>query len=47
VAVFSLGVAEHDGVAVSVAAVGSVAALAFVFTASWALLAGVLAFLGL
>jgi hypothetical protein len=47
VAVFSLGVAERDGVAVSIATVGSVAALAFVFTASWALLAGVLAFLGL
>jgi hypothetical protein len=47
VAVFSLGVAERDGVAVSVAAVGSIAALAFVFTASWALFVGALAFLGL
>lgn len=37
IVIFSLGVAERDGLAVAVAAVGSIAALGFVGTASWAL----------
>lgn len=46
IAIFALGVIEHDGAAVGVAAAASAAALAFVGTAGWALSASALAVIG-
>jgi hypothetical protein len=46
-AVFSLGIVQRDGIAVAIAAAASVAAVGFVWTASWTLVAGALSFLGL
>ncbi|GIK99228.1 MAG: hypothetical protein BroJett029_34370 [Alphaproteobacteria bacterium] len=47
IAVFSLGMVQRDGIAVAVSAVGSLAAVAVVFTASWTLIASALSVLGL
>lgn len=47
IAVFSLGAVQRDGIAVAVAAAASIAAVAFVFTASWTLIVNALSFLGL
>lgn len=46
IVVFALGAVQRDGIAVAVSAVASIAAIAFVSTASWGLITGALAWLG-